>query len=68
MIVSSVAFEKDVPSYSLNYNDIYVISEEADSLKEFVPDVTKCTYNVYCYGKKAEVKSITDVVLSLIHI
>ena len=62
LIVSSVAFEKDVPSYSLNYNDIYVISEEADSLKEFVPDVTKCTYNVYCYGKKAEVKSITDVV------
>lgn len=59
LIVSSVAFEKDVPSYSLNYNDIYVISEEADSLKEFVPDVTKCTYNVYCYGKKAEVKSIT---------
>ena len=52
LIVSSVAFEKDVPSYSLNYNDIYVISEEADSLKEFVPDVTKCTYNVYCYGKK----------------
>jgi len=62
LIVSSVAFEKDVPSYSLNYNDIYVISEEADSLKEFVPDVTKCTYNVYCYGKKAEVRSITDVV------
>ena len=62
LIVSSVAFEKDVLSYSLNYNDIYVISEEADSLKEFVPDVTKCTYNVYCYGKKAEVKSITDVV------
>lgn len=62
LIVSSVAFEKDVPSYSLNYNDIYVISEEADSLKEFVPDVTKCTYTVYCYGKKAEVKSITDVV------
>ena len=62
LIVSSVAFEKDVPSFSLNYNDIYVISEEADSLKEFVPDVTKCTYNVYCYGKKAEVKSITDVV------
>ena len=27
-----------------------------------MPDVTKCTYNVYCYGKKAEVKSITDVV------
>ncbi len=62
LIISSVAFEKDVPSYSLNYNDIYVISEEADSLKEFVPDVTKCTYTVYCYGKKAEVKSITDVV------
>lgn len=31
-------------------------------MKGFVPDVTKCTYNVYCYGKKAEVKSITDVV------
>ena len=62
LIISSVAFEKDVPSYSLNYNDIYVISEETDSLKEFVPDVTKCTYTVYCYGKKAEVKSITDVV------
>ena len=47
--------------YYLSYNNIYVCDGEANSLKDIVPDVTKCEFTVYCYGKKAEVKSISDI-------
>ena len=60
LIISSIAFEKEV-DYYLSYNNIYVCDGEANSLKDIVPDVTKCEFTVYCYGKKAEVKSISDV-------
>ncbi len=60
LIISSIAFEKEV-DYYLSYNNIYVCEGEANSLKDIVPDVTKCEFTVYCYGKKAEVKSISDV-------
>ena len=45
----------------MSYNNIYVCDGEANSLKDIVPDVTKCEFTVYCYGKKAEVKSISDI-------
>lgn len=61
-VISSVTFEKEVTSYSLAYTNIYVNQEGAASLKEVVPDVSKCTFTVYCYGKKAEVKGISDIV------
>lgn len=61
-VISSVTFEKEVTSYSLAYTNIYVTQEGAASLKEVVPDVSKCTFTVYCYGKKAEVKGISDIV------
>ena len=60
LIISSIAFEKEV-DYYLSYNNIYVCDGEANSLKDIVPDVTKCEFTVYCYGKKAEVKSISDI-------
>ena len=60
LIISSIAFEKEV-DYYLSYNDIYVCDGEANSLKDIVQDVTKCEFTVYCYGKKAEVKSVSDV-------
>ena len=60
LIISSIAFEKEV-DYYLSYNNIYVCDGEANSLKDIVPDVTKCEFTVYCYGKKAEVKSVSDV-------
>ena len=60
-IVSSVSFEKEIENYYLSDNEIYVFQDEAESLKEVVPDVTKCDFTVYCYGKKAEVKSISDI-------
>ena len=61
-VISSVTFEKEVTSYSLSYTNIYVNQEGAASLKEVVPDVSKCSFTVYCYGKKAEVKRISDIV------
>lgn len=61
-VISSVTFDKEVTSYSLAYTNIYVNQEGAASLKEVVPDVSKCTFTVYCYGKKAEVKGISDIV------
>lgn len=61
-VISSVTFDKEVTSYSLAYTNIYVTQEGAASLKEVVPDVSKCTFTVYCYGKKAEVKRISDIV------
>ena len=61
-VISSVTFDKEVTSYSLSYTNIYVNQEGAASLKEVVPDVSKCTFTVYCYGKKAEVKGISDIV------
>lgn len=61
-VISSVTFDKEVTSYSLAYTNIYVNQEGAASLKEVVPDVSKCTFTVYCYGKKAEVKRISDIV------
>ena len=61
-VISSVTFDKEVTSYSLAYTNIYVTQEGAASLKEVVPDVSKCTFTVYCYGKKAEVKGISDIV------
>lgn len=61
-VISSVAFDKEVTSYSLAYTNIYVTQEGAASLKDVVPDVSKCTFTVYCYGKKAEVKGISDIV------
>ena len=60
LIISSIAFEKEV-DYYLSYNNMYVCDGEANSLKDIVPDVTKCEFTVYCYGKKAEVKSISDI-------
>lgn len=60
LIISSIAFEKEV-DYYLSYNNIYVCDGEANSLKDIVQDVTKCEFTVYCYGKKAEVKSVSDV-------
>ena len=54
-------FEKEIENYYLSDNEIYVFQDEAESLKEVVPDVTKCDFTVYCYGKKAEVKSISDI-------
>ena len=51
-IVSSVSFEKEIENYYLSDNEIYVFQDEAESLKEVVPDVTKCDFTVYCYGKK----------------
>ena len=61
-VISSVTFDKEVTSYSLAYTNIYVNQEGAASLKEVVPDVSKCTFTVYCHGKKAEVKRISDIV------
>lgn len=61
-VISSVTFEKEVTSYSLAYTNIYVNQEGTASLKEVVPDVSKCSFTVYCYGKKAEVKGISDIV------
>ena len=61
-VISSVTFEKEVTSYSLAYTNIYVNQEGAASLKDVVPDVSNCTFTVYCYGKKAEVKRISDIV------
>lgn len=61
-VISSVTFDKEVTSYSLAYTNIYVNQEGAASLKEVVADVSKCTFTVYCYGKKAEVKRISDIV------
>ena len=61
-VISSVTFDKEVTSYSLAYTNIYVTQEGAASLKDVVPDVSKCTFTVYCYGKKAEVKRISDIV------
>ena len=61
-VISSVTFDKEVTSYSLAYTNIYVTQEGAASLKDVVPDVSKCTFTVYCYGKKAEVKGISDIV------
>ena len=61
-MISSVTFDKEVTSYSLAYTNIYVNQEGAASLKEVVPDVSKCSFTVYCYGKKAEVKGISDIV------
>lgn len=61
-VISSVTFEKEVTSYSLAYTNIYVNQEGAASLKQVVPDVSKCSFTVYCYGKKAEVKGISDIV------
>lgn len=61
-VISSVTFDKEVTSYSLEYTNIYVTQEGAASLKDVVPDVSKCTFTVYCYGKKAEVKGISDIV------
>ena len=61
-VISSVTFDKEVTSYSLAYTNIYVTQEGAASLKEVVPDVSKCSFTVYCYGKKAEVKGISDIV------
>lgn len=61
-VISSVTFDKEITSYSLVYTNIYVNQEGAASLKEVVPDVSKCTFTVYCYGKKAEVKRISDIV------
>ena len=61
-MISSVTFDKEVTSYSLAYTNIYVTQEGATSLKEVVPDVSKCSFTVYCYGKKAEVKGISDIV------
>ena len=61
-VISSVTFEKEVTSYSLSYTNIYVNQEGAASLKDVVPDVSKCSFTVYCYGKKAEVKGISDIV------
>ena len=61
-VISSVTFNKEVTSYSLAYTNIYVTQEGAASLKDVVPDVSKCTFTVYCYGKKAEVKGISDIV------
>ena len=61
-VISSVTFEKEVTSYSLAYTNIYVNQEGAASLKQVVPDVSKCSFTVYCYGKKAEVKRISDIV------
>ena len=61
-VISSVTFDKEVTSYSLAYTNIYVTQEGAASLKEVVPDVSKCSFTVYCYGKKAEVKRISDIV------
>ena len=60
-MISSVTFEKEVTSYSLAYTNIYVNQEGAASLKQVVPDVSKCSFTVYCYGKKAEVKRISDI-------
>ena len=61
-VISSVTFDKEVTPYSLAYTNIYVTQEGAASLKEVVPDVSKCSFTVYCYGKKAEVKGISDIV------
>lgn len=61
-VISSVTFDKEITSYSLAYTNIYVNQEGAASLKEVVPDVSKCTFTVYCYGKKAKVKRISDIV------
>lgn len=61
-VISSVTFDKEITSYSLAYTNIYVNQEGVASLKEVVPDVSKCTFTVYCYGKKAEVKRISDIV------
>lgn len=61
-VISSVTFDKEVTSYSLAYTNIYVTQEGAASLKDVVPDVSKCIFMVYCYGKKAEVKGISDIV------
>lgn len=61
-VISSVTFDKEVTSYSLAYTNIYVTQEGAASLKDVVPDVSKCSFTVYCYGKKAEVKGISDIV------
>lgn len=61
-VISSVTFDNEVTSYSLAYTNIYITQEGAASLKEVVPDVSKCSFTVYCYGKKAEVKGISDIV------
>ncbi len=61
-VISSVTFDNEVTSYSLAYTNIYITQEGAASLKEVVPDVSKCSFTVYCYGKKAEVKRISDIV------
>ena len=61
-VISSVTFDKEVTSYSLAYTNIYVTQEGAASLKDVVPDVSKCSFTVYCYGKKAEVKGSSDIV------
>ena len=61
-VISSVTFDKEVTSYSLAYTNIYVNQEGAASIKDVVPDVSKCSFTVYCYGKKAEVKGVSDIV------
>ena len=43
-------------------NTIFAAIPEGQSAKEALPDVKKCEYTVYSHGKKAEVKSISDVV------
>ena len=60
--ISSVKFDKAVEYYSLSMNTIFAAIPEGQSAKEAMPDVKKCEYTVYSHGKKAEVKSISDVV------
>ena len=60
--ISSVKFDKEIEYYSLSMNTIFAATPEGQSAKEAMPDVKKCEYTVYSHGKKAEVKSISDVV------
>lgn len=61
LIVSSVDFDQEIDRYVLDQNVIYVEKAGAASLKDIVPDVKKCTYTVYSYGRRAAVKEISDI-------
>lgn len=61
LVISAVDFDQDIDFYMLNNNVIYVDKTGAGSVKDIVPDVKKCNYTVYSYGKLANIKSISNV-------
>ncbi len=47
-------FEKEIENYYLSDNEIYVFQDEAESLKEVVPDVTKCDFLPFTVMEKKQ--------------